>query len=545
MQNQLFHIAHKLLRKNGFGFAPDILKQQLLSHPDFPSLAAFSDTFTGLGIENLAFQLQPTDLDSLEQPFLAVLENEGAEQLVYAEPTANNHVWVDDGQKQQRWDKSYFLKVWGGRLLAVEANVENRRTIKESVRRNMSMFFLPLVLIGFCILWFNISSLGFWQCLLSMAGIWVAIALWQAEHGNAVLLKFCNISAGSSCEAVLKSPAGKLLGKLPLTLVVFTYFSWQTISWLLWKDVGAIWIPFIQLLVLPVTMYTLWQQAFVIKKWCPLCLVVTGILWIQALISIIYFIFYPQDLVLNVEISQVLIHTFLILLITLGALQLQKAIGTYTKQERLFIENLAFRRNYHLFLPWYKGQEPIPDTLDKVHKGIQVNGKMSTIQLIVITNPLCEACQRIHPVWEQLMDKYPEKISIEWRFCVPADHLNDPRTMISAWLLKQWIDDAERGLAALNEWYHKPSLHHFDKLRIPKKELETMLPNLQAQFGWCKKNDLTQTPLLLVNGKRFPNWYMQEDITHFIDNLMDIEEYSHTNIRNERMDYHGVMLADT
>lgn len=545
MQNKLFHIAHKLLSKNGIGFAPDILKQQLLSHPDFPSLAAFSDTFTDMGIENLAFQLQPTDLDSLEQPYLAVLQNEGGEQLVYAEPTANNHIWIDDGQKQKRWDKSYFLKVWGGRLLAVEANDENRRTKKETVRRNMSMFFLPLGLIGFCILWFHISSLAYWQCLLCMVGISVAITLWQAEQGNAVVSKFCNISASTSCDAVLKSPAGKLLGKLPLTFVVFTYFSWQTISWLLWKNAGAEWIPFIQLLVLPVTMYTLWQQAFVIKKWCPLCLVTTAILWMQALISIIHFIFYPQDVVLNVEILQVLTHTCLILLITLGALELQKAIGTYTKQERLSIENLAFRRNYHLFLPWYKEQEPIPDTLNKVHKGIHANGEMSTIQLIVITNPLCEACQRIHHVWEQLLEKYHEEISIEWRFYVPTDNLNDPRSMISAWLLKQWQDGSDAGLSALHKWYQHPNLMEFDKLRIAKIELEPMLKKLQAHGNWCKENNLNQTPILLVNGRRFPNWYMQEDIIHFIENLLESDESSLNIIQAERMNYHGVMLADT
>jgi hypothetical protein len=117
--------------------------------------------------------------------------------------------------------------------------------------------------------------------------------------------------------------------------------------------------------------------------------------------------------------------------------------------------------------------------------------------------------------------------------------------MISAWLLKQWIDDAERGLAAFHEWYHKPNLQHFDKLRISKKELEPMFPNLQAQFGWCKKNGLTQTPLLLVNGKRFPNWYMQEDFTHFIESLIENDESTLKIIPAERMNYHGVMLADT
>jgi thiol-disulfide isomerase/thioredoxin len=326
---------------------------------------------------------------------------------------------------------------------------------------------------------------------------------------------------------------------------VFTYFSWQTLSWLLWKEAAAEWMPFIHLLVLPVTIYTLWQQAFVIKNWCPLCLVVTGILWLQAVISTIYFISYRQEVLLNLEISHALTHTCLILVIMLGAIKLQKALVTQTQKEGLFIENLAFRRNYHLFLPWYKEQEAIPDTLNMGHKGIQANEKMSTIQLIVITNPLCEACQRIHPVWEQLLEKYPEKISIEWRFYVPADNINDPRTMIAAWLLKQWQDNATKGLAALHEWYQKPNLQHFDKQRISKKELEPMLPHLQAQFGWCKKHNLTQTPLLLVNGRRFPNWYMQEDIKHFIEHLLESDESPINIIRAERMNYHGVMLADT
>lgn len=545
MENQIFHIALALLSKNNIGFKSDVLKKQLLSHPDFPSLAAFSDTLTYLGIENLVCQIRPSDLSLINKPFLAVIQNDGSEQLVLIESQGNEKLKVFDGLGKKDWAKEDFLKFWQGIILAIETEGTNKSSFKKNVSKNILIYLLPIALIGFSFFWFSVFSLSFWHCILSMAGIWVVIALWQAEQGNAAVAMFCNLSVNTSCHTVLASSAGKLFGKVPLTLIACIYFSWQTISWLLWKDAGYFWIPFIHILVLPVTIYTLWQQAFVIKKWCPLCLALTGILWLQAVISIFHFFFYPQELLFNIEISQLLIHTCLVILITIGAFQIQNAFGTDTQRERLFIENLAFRRNYHLFLPWYKVQEPIPDTLNKVHKGIHANGEMSTIQLIVITNPLCEACQRIHHVWEQLLKKYPEEISIEWRFCVPADHLNDPRTMISAWLLKQWIDDAERGLAAFHEWFHKPNLQHFDKLRISKKELELTQPHLKAQFDWCKKNNLTQTPLLLVNGKRFPNWYMEEDIRYFIENLLESDESSLNIIRTERMNYHGVMLADT
>jgi hypothetical protein len=38
---------------------------------------------------------------------------------------------------------------------------------------------------------------------------------------------------------------------------------------------------------------------------------------------------------------------------------------------------------------------------------------------------------------------------------------------------------------------------------------------------------------------------MEEDIRYFIENLLESDESSLNIIRTERMNYHGVMLADT
>jgi ABC-type bacteriocin/lantibiotic exporter with double-glycine peptidase domain len=140
LENQIFHIALALLSKNNIGFKSDVLKKQLLSHPDFPSLAAFSDTLTYLGIENLVCQIRPSDLSLINKPFLAVIQNDGSEQLVLIESQGNEKLKVFDGLGKKDWAKEDFLKFWQGIILARNGRYKQKQLQEKCFKEYSHLF---------------------------------------------------------------------------------------------------------------------------------------------------------------------------------------------------------------------------------------------------------------------------------------------------------------------------------------------------------------------------------------------------------------------
>ena len=47
---------------------------------------------------------------------------------------------------------------------------------------------------------------------------------------------------------------------------------------------------------------------------------------------------------------------------------------------------------------------------------------------------------------------------------------------------------------------------------------------LLEQINWCKKNQVSTTPTVLINNKLFPEIYRPEDIEQFIETILEFEK---------------------
>ena len=102
---------------------------------------------------------------------------------------------------------------------------------------------------------------------------------------NAIGEAFC--SSGSekkNCHAVLSSEGARLFGSYKLTDLSLTYFAGHTMGIFLLsiQGLGLFPINVLGLLSLPITIYSVYYQAFKLKTWCFLCLSIVAILWLQA-----------------------------------------------------------------------------------------------------------------------------------------------------------------------------------------------------------------------------------------------------------------------
>jgi hypothetical protein len=72
---------------NGYQIGGDTLSIELNSHPDFPSLKAYTDTLNNLEIENLTVTIPKDQFKKLTNPVLVSLNSNGKADIALAQLT--------------------------------------------------------------------------------------------------------------------------------------------------------------------------------------------------------------------------------------------------------------------------------------------------------------------------------------------------------------------------------------------------------------------------------------------------------------------------
>jgi hypothetical protein len=177
------------------------------------------------------------------------------------------------------------------------------------------------------------------------------------------------------------------------------------------------------------------------------------------------------------------------------------------------ISLLSFKRNFHLLLPYLQRQPLLKTNFD--FKVNSIGNPNANLKLTVISNPLCESCIETHNLFHKILEKNTN-ISIDLVYYVPLNN-NDPRTIIAAHFLK--LNETELHTVMQN-WYSHPNANTFlSKISVPLTAEDYKL--LEQHKFWCHANRIYTTPTILINGKRFPNFYNPTDIQFFMEALIE------------------------
>ncbi|MCA6494492.1 MAG: thioredoxin domain-containing protein [Chitinophagaceae bacterium] len=495
------------------------LQRQFLSHPDVGTLSSITDTLTDFNVANQAVQIDTASLKKLSEPFVAFVKNEQVEQFVLVFPTPNISFSIYNGE-----DKTFILSfnefttIFDGIIIAIEKQEKTSNNYSQFVH-----FIIPTSLIvSFCVIFliqipYEINTVLF--ATLTLAGLTFSALLFAHTLGvkNDILNRFCTISKSSSCNSVLQSDAAKINKYLSLTDVGIIYFSFQLISQLIFKQDNSS-LYAIGIVAASFSFYSVYQQAFVIKKWCPLCLGVVLVLLLQGVIG--FFNFNTNA----INTIQIISLFFLLFLTSIGWHYFKNIFIKSRKLYQTQIDLLSFKRNYHLFLPFYKSEIPVDTNVIDIQEQVIIGNESAPVCITLITNPLCEACQKAHKLLTELYNQYQKQIAIRFIFYVPYQNLNDPRTMIAGWLVEEYLNDRIKGIKAIENWYKKPDLNALDKLRLQIDVVKNQQFYLKTQSEWCVEQRLTLTPLLLINNKLFPLIYRTEDLRFHIEAIIEYEQ---------------------
>lgn len=508
------------LGKMGYNTHTKTLKKRLLSHPDYPGLIAITDTLTDLHIENTAAQISHDSLKELTDPFLAYIQKGHEEQFVYVEPLGNGTLKVySDAAKSLIVTGAQFSKLWTGLIVACDRNGSRSFQWKEHRQSLALCGTLACALVLFSLN--NPPVASILHFILSLGGMLVCslIVGHELQAKNALAAKFCSLGKNLSCDAVLGSGAATLFAGIKLSDAGLVFFSAQTLTWLL----GGIAMDtvigsqaLVSLIALPFTLFSVYYQGAVVKKWCPLCLAVVSILWLQA----ISFAGFYLDMNGWPTGRFLLLLPFAMAMVSLGWTLLKPVLKNAMLVPELSLENLTFRRNHYLFLPYYNSAPATVTSIRGVPE-IVLGNRHGGTDLILVSNPLCNACIKAHKKISQMLDRYDD-LRVRIRFYVPVENSEEPRLLVAAKLLELYRNDPETGIREMHHWYASPDPSKFlsrHSAQFKIADLET----LKAHRQWCHENEVYATPALFINGKRFPSYYNVSDIEFFIEHIMENE----------------------
>lgn len=528
INNNLIFLLERLAKSNNIKLDIDETKVQLASHPFYPSINSITDLFNHFDIENVAIKVSVSGeiFSQLPDTFLAQIKEEENERLVFVSKRKECVKLVYDKKKSKVLTLDEFLKLWTGIVVAIERaeyKIGNesirRRNLKRLVNITSLAIFILVFLLGkpliFQLIHFTLSCLGVYICYLIV----------QHELGlnSKILDKFCSVQhKRTNCDAVLNSKGATIFGLVKLSDVGLVYFSGLSLTWVIFSIKGFYFtsaVLLISTLSIPFTFFSIYYQMKVVKSWCPLCLSVVGLLWMQ-FGSLFLNNNFHQNLFM-IDSSYIYMVVAFILVIALWSI-IWPLLKKEQKFQRLEIEYNQFKRNFNLFNTVLESSPSINASISNLNELVFGNkSENAPLQLMVITNPMCGFCKESHAIVEKLLKRDIPGLQIVIRFNVNVDDKDAIGTQIALRLIELYSTTGEANcLKAFSDNYGVINggawLNKWGEPSDPKYHLQ-----LKDQKNWCASNKLNFTPALLINGRLYPEEYNRMDLLYFIDDLID------------------------
>lgn len=505
------------------------LHEQLLSHPEYPSLLSITDTLSDLGIENSAYMVEKDKLREIPIPFLAWLPLLDGEFIVVENVDALLKKYPD------------FYTLWEGVAVVAEKSgqllnkANDQARIKEIQNRKLTIaVIIGIILFSLLSLLNNFSATIFLFLLVSLAGIAISILIVQRELGysNSFTDKLCGAGPKTNCKAILHSKGSKLLNWLDWADVGIIYFSAQ---WLLLiialftnsNPLFATILPIIAAAAVPFTFFSVYYQ-WNVKKWCPLCLIIVSIVWIQFLLLL------PALLKIEsmvIGISQLLFAAFVFFLASAGWLAFMKPLLKMLQEAREKALSFSrFKKSPEMFMAVLEKQRTVDITPFK--DDLQLGNPGAPLQLMFACNPYCEPCAKAHEVLHNLIEKYNDKIGLTVRFMVGENSMNDDKAKAVKYLLKQVLlqpeNIPEHQKAAftrqlMHDWFEHMDMGKFTK-QYPLVAGINAANLLQHHAAWTIQNNIESTPTIFINGFQLLKPFSAVDLPEILFGLLNRQE---------------------
>lgn len=525
MNHPIIDITNLYLQKSGYTFKHEEIGLQISTHSGFPNLIVISDLFHHFGIDHLSLKLEK-EIDTLHflpDIFIAHGIKESNPITVLVEKRKKNLRVYFSKNKSDILSYNEFMEFWSGIVISLnESNLNSLRAVSDT-NSFKKILFGGLLLSTIVFLAFSgISLTSFFWLLTSSIGLLTGAFIVQQELGLNLkaVQKICNSFENTSCEAVISSKGASVFGMMKLSDIGIVYFSTHILVIMLSLNNSAITLNLLfwsALLSIPFIIYSLAYQGLIIKKWCPLCLGVIGVLGIQVALT-----FFSGNISLINSGSIISVSSFLFALLIVSAIWfwIRPLLKKETELKKLRFESLRFKRNFTFF----KAALIKMPKVSKYHSSandIVFGNSNSKYKITLLTNPLCYFCMEGHQILENLITSNNDDIEFTIRFNIANPNESNKAAQIAHYFLKVYNEQGpEKCLKVMTAFYETENKRNWiDKVK--QKLKPEYFDLLYMHHHWCEENAINFTPGLIIDEQLFPKkYYKIQELSYFIEDLL-------------------------
>lgn len=518
-KNNLVMVVSKSIRYFKIPVTERSIREQIKTHPDYPALKSVSDTLDHFKVKNYPIRITQNELKEVDQPFIAHTYQKNGELVFVEKKSGNRFVVFDNSKNPQLLSEEGFSRIFSGVVILIEPSPEagepDFKSKKQAERVNtlwlpvlamlMSVTLL-ITLVQSDLTWNSKESLLFITKLLGLGASLLLVAK-DLKSDLSFIRKICSIGKKADCDSVTSHPSATIVTWVKWSDMGLIYF----LSGLLLISHGSLFLGIIKLLsisALPYLFYSLYLQAFVIKKWCPLCLIVLTVIASEFAITI------TEDF----AIASPAVSQSLVLISTIATLVLLTKFSIQTsriaRNEKIKYKRLI--RTPGVIECLLKREQQIELTINSRSLLFGHNTR-DTKRVSVFLSLDCPYCGEVFQKLTTIVDN-SDKLQLH---IVPVTKNELRQKQFTVQLYQTYLlESHQAALTLLEHWYSKAYQPDPDQTHHPTtEEKEFMTDNSMMAL----KNQITGFPAVFIEGYKLPENYQLSEISELAAGLPDVE----------------------
>lgn len=497
----MFVLLERYLKNNNYNSLTGVVKDNWMSHPNYPSLLAVTDSLTTSNVENFAIKIPFKHFKELPNVFITELEKDSKEFYFLEKNDLVVKITNEKGS-------SSFLKledlanIWTGVVLIIEEN-EQTKTLQTSNSLKLAALLFTLGL--FTIYTNNYNVLTSIFLILSLFGVFTSIEILKTylQDNNLSESSFCSASKEFSCSDTIQSKKYVFSQYVEFVDLPIIFFGFTGVGLVL-SVVSINTIGILSSLSLPIIVYSIYVQKMVLNKWCLLCLLISLILITNT------FLFWYFQLGFKIfTISEILIISIVATL----WFYVKKLLVTNQKNKTDINKLLQFKRNEDVFnaISSYIVYSEEFLSLPKITFG-KTNAPNT---LILFLSPSCPHCHTAFKEALGVLEKHDEKIKIEIAYNLNINNIENQYLEIAKTIMQLFNQNKDYKLALIDWHINKLDMAVWKSKWVQNEDFIMENEQLEKQFQWCLKNEFNYAPVKIFNGKLMPQSYEITELFYF------------------------------
>jgi uncharacterized membrane protein len=521
----LKNIAANYIRLLGAQVTSSTIMKDIEENPYYPSLLCLSDTFNKYNIANYAYEIDTSDFEDLDPPFIAFanIPSVGKDFVLVLEQKNGRVNYLHNGRTIHYASKEDFLArfqkiVWVAEVHDQSGEPDYRGKRNAEKMRNSKRLisnFLFLLLLGFVVS-INIpagaSVVFICLALVKLAGsaVTAILLMYDIDKNNSFIKNLCVSSERISCDAVLTSNISSIFG-ISWSEIGFFYFASTTLFFLI-PTIGVVskfsLLAFGSALAAPYIVFSIYYQWRVVKHWCTLCLTVQAVLALELVFSL--FIFWSNRSYVASAFSNLstgsIYYVFSLLLVCMSWYAIKKVLLKANDHSRYSSAYKRLQYNPGIFNSLLVQQPKAPDGWRQL--GINIGNPNAPTTIIKVCNPYCGPCSEAHRELESLIAR---NSNVQLKIIFKSKNIegNGEALVVKHLMAITAQYDISETKRALDDWYFSGEKNYlaFRSSHEVDTELDMQGKKLDAMSQWCTEADVVVTPTVFVNGYKLPDNY--------------------------------------